>query len=120
MKTVKKKASKAKAAPQDGGLIPMNPLLIEIWEVSRGRFGRNQYAFEAYDARDQTSPFSGVVWSENRQAADTDVRLYVENLVADGDIKAEWNGATLSWLYRTAPEGVGWQPPIKYVPKGLG
>lgn len=119
MKTAVKKTSKAKAAQSEASLFRQNPLLIEVWEVCRGRFGRNQYSFEAFDDRDRSTPFSGVVWSENRMSADADVRLYVEDLVKKGEVKEEWNDATITWLYRTAPEGVGWQPPIKYVPKKI-
>lgn len=95
---MKKTSRTGKAAPQAGGLIAQNPLLIEVWEACRGRFGRNQYAFEAYDDRDRSTPFSGAVWSESRLAADADIRLHVESLVRAGAVKAEWEDALLTWL----------------------
>lgn len=92
-----KKKTERRAAPAEG-LPVQNPLLIEVWESCRGRFGRNQYSFDAFDDRDRSTPFSGTVWSESRLAADADIRAYVEDLVESGAVKAEWNDAVLSWL----------------------
>lgn len=92
-----KKKTERRAAPKEGLLIH-NPLLIEVWESCHGRFGRNQYTFDAFDDRDRSTPFSGTVWSESRLAADADIRLYVEKLVEAGTVRAEWNDAVLSWL----------------------
>ena len=95
MKT--KKKTEKRVVPE-AGLLVQNPLLIEVWESARGRFGRNQYSFDAFDDRDRSTPFSGTVWSESRLSADADIRLYVEKLVEAGTVKAEWNDAVLSWL----------------------